>query len=213
MKTFLFTVTMVFCLAGCGTEGDARQPAAAADSSWQADLSLQRFLPSGEGFTWNYFGFAEYVFSIRLDRVLSDDASIVYSVSGMVEDMSDGESGLDFSIHLDYTVSDSTLSVVQTSETSMDNDFSEMVLLRLPLAAGNTWTQIVTNREGEDIELVCGIEDVEEGPPMRVTVRYRDAAGPFYQLRVFEEGVGVVTFEKLFMSPDGDFEIGYSILR
>lgn len=213
MRTVVLPVLLLLFVTACGSGGQTPQTGAPADSAWQADLSLQRLLPSEEGFTWHYFGFAEYVFSMRLDRVLFDDACIVYSVSGMVEDMSDGESGLDFAIRLDYTVSDSTLSVVQTSETSMDNDFSEMVLLRLPLAAGNTWTQTVTNREGQDIELFCGIEDVEEGPPMRVTVRYTDAAGPFYQLRVFEEGVGVVTFEKLFMSPDGDFEIGYSILR
>lgn len=213
MKTDAIPILLLLLFMACGSGGEAPQTGAPADSAWQADLSLQRLLPSEEGFTWHYFGFAEYVFSMRLDRILHDDASIVYYASGMVEDMSDGESGLDFGIDLDYLVSDSALSVVQTSEVSMDNDFPEMVLVRLPLASGNTWTQTVTNLEGEDIELICEIEEVEQGPPMRVTVRYSDAAGPFYQLRVFEEGVGVVTFEKLFMSPDGDFEIGYSILR
>lgn len=188
-------------------------PDAAADSAWQADTSLRSFLPSEAGYTWRYFGFAEYVFSMQLEQVFTDDASIVYAVSGMVEDMSDGESGLDFGIDLYYVVSDSALSAVQTSEVSMDNDFPEMVLLRLPLTVGNTWTQTVANRDGEVVELVCEIEEVEQGPPMRVTVRYSDTAGPFYQLRVFEEGVGVVTFEKLFMSQDDAFEIGYSIFR
>lgn len=213
MKTVVIPMLLLFLLPGCGAAGGSPQPGAAADSSWQADLSLQRLLPSEEGFTWHCFGFAEYGFSMRLDHILNDDASIVYDVNGSVEDMSDGESGLDFGIDLAYTVSDSALSVVQTSDVSMDNDFSEMVLVRLPLTVGNTWTQTVTNSDGQDIELVCEIEEVEDGPPMIVTVRYRDAAGPFYQLRVFEEGVGVVTFEKLFMSPDGDFEIGYSIFR
>jgi len=213
MKTVVIPVLLLLLLPGCGSGGDAPQTGESVDSRWQADLSLQSLLPPEAGYTWNYFGFAEYVFSMQLEQIHTDDASIVYTVSGMVEDMSDGESGLDFGIDLDYVVSDSALSVVQTSEVSMDNDFPEMVLVRLPLAAGNTWTQTVTNLEGEDIELICEIEEVEQGPPMRVTVRYRDAAGPFYQLRVFEEGVGVVTFEKLFMSPDGDFEIGYSIFR
>lgn len=213
MKTVVIPMLSLLLLPGCGPGGDAPQTGAPADSTWQADLSLQRLLPSEAGYTWHYFGFAEYVFSMQLEQVCADDASIVYAVSGMVEDMSDGESSLDFSIDLDYVVSDSALSVVQTSEVSMDNDFSEMVLVRLPLTVGNTWTQTVTNLDGEDVELVCEIEEMEQGPPMRVTVRYRDAAGPYYQLRVFEEGVGVVTFEKLFMSPDGDFEIGYSIFR
>lgn len=213
MKTVSILMLSLFLIPGCGSGGDAPLAGAPADSAWQADLSLQSLLPSEAGYTWHYFGFAEYGFSMKLERVFTEDASIVYSVSGMVEDMSDGESGLDFGIDLDYVVSDSALSVVQTAEVSMDNDFSEMVLVRLPLAVGNTWTQTVTNLEGEDIELICGIEEVEQGPPLRVTVRYRDADGPFYQLRVFEEGVGVVTFEKLFMSPEGDFEIGYSIFR
>lgn len=213
MKIVVIPMLSVFLLPGCGSVGDSPQTGESADSTWQADLSLKSLLPSQAGYTWNYFGFAEYVFSMQLEQVYTDDASIVYAVSGMVEDMSDGESSLDFGIDLDYVVSDSALSVVQTSEVSMDNDFSEMVLVRLPLTVGNTWTQTVTNRDGEDIELVSEIEEVEQGPPMRVTVRYQDTAGPYYQLRVFEEGVGVVTFERLFMSPDGDFEIGYSIFR
>jgi hypothetical protein len=213
MKTVAIPMLSLLLFSGCGSGGDAPQIGAPADSTWQADLSLQSLLPSEAGYTWHYFGFAEYGFSMQLEQVYTDDASILYAVSGMVEDMSDGESSMDFGIDLDYVVSDSALSVIQTSEVSMDNDFSEMVLVRLPITAGNTWTQTVTNRDGEDIELISEIEEVEQGPPMRVTVRYRDAAGPYYQLRVFEEGVGVVSFEKLFMNPDGDFEIGYSILR
>ncbi|MCK7522886.1 MAG: hypothetical protein MZV64_37030 [Ignavibacteriales bacterium] len=68
--------------------------------------------------------------------------------------------------------------MVQTSEVGMDNDFSEMVLVGLPLTVGNTWTQTVTNRDGEETELLCGIEAVEQGPPMLVTVRYQDARRP-----------------------------------
>ncbi|MFO7626534.1 MAG: hypothetical protein R6V62_04685 [Candidatus Fermentibacteraceae bacterium] len=213
MKTVCIPMLSLLLLSGCGSGDETPQTGEPADSTWQADLSLQSLLPSEAGYTWHYFGFAEYVFSMQLEQVYTDDASIVYAVSGMVEDMSDGESDLDFGIDLDYVVSDSTLSMVQTSEVSMDNDFAEMVLVRLPLTAGNTWNQTVTNLDGEYVELVCEIEEVEQGPPMRVTVRYRDTASPFYQFRVFEEGVGVVTFEKLFMSPDGDFEIGYSIFR
>ncbi len=62
----------------------------------------------------------------------------------------------------------------------------------------------------EEIEVICEIEDIEEG---LVTVRYSQTNSSFYQLRVFEEGIGVVTFEKLYISPDGNFEVGYTLFR
>jgi len=128
----------------------------------------------------------------------------------MVEDMSEGEGGGDLSIAMKYLVTDSVLMVVQRAPLAMDNDFTEMELLRLPLETGSSWTQTVTDKDGEEVELICEIEEMEEN---LITLRYSRTDSPFYQLRVFEEGIGVVTFEKLYMSPDGNFEIGYTLFR
>lgn len=207
----LIAMSLLGLLFACSPGGGAND--AAPDSAWHADLSLRCMLPSSQGHTLVYWGFAEYGHEIRLDRMFIDDASVVYVFDGMVSDMSDGEAEGDFGIRLCYTVSDSALSMTQSSEMAMDNDFPEMVLLRLPLTAGNRWSQTVARREGGQVELECVITRVSQGPPMTVTVLYRDADGPFYQKRVFEEGTGITGFEKLFMAPEGDFPIGYTLFR
>ncbi len=181
------------------------------DGSLQAwDLALEDLLPEEEGFIWRYWGFAEYGHWMHLDEIEETGDGTVYRVSGMVEDMSAGEATGDFSISLEYTVSDSVLSVVQRSPMAMDNDFMEMELLRLPISEGNRWSQTAVDMHGAEVRLVCGVEEVGE---RTVTVRYSMPDSPFYQLRVFEEGMGVVTFEKLYISPDGNFEVGYTLFR
>ena len=196
--TILFLVAFV-ALAGWNSENTVTTSA-----------SLESFLPDQPGYRWNYWGFAEYGHWMQLDGISRIEGETVYRVSGMVEDMSEGEAQGDFSIHLKYLVSDSALTVVQHTSLTMDNDFLQMDLLRLPLVTGNSWTQTVQDNNGEEIDLICEIEEIEEG---LVTVRYSQANSPFYQLRVFEEGIGVVTFEKLFINPEGNFEVGYTLFR
>ncbi len=100
--------------------------------------------------------------------------------------------------------------MVQQNSIAMDNDFPRMELLRLPLERGSSWTQTVTDWEGRDVSLYC---EVEEATDSTATVRYSDTDGPFYQLRDFEMGIGMVTFEKLYIMPESSFEIGFTLYR
>lgn len=211
MRKALFPVLLLMVASGCASEKSG-QVSFSGDVSGP-DLSLQCLLPSEQGYRWNYWGFAEYGHWVQLEDMLADQNMILYRVSGMVEDMSGGEAPGDFSIDLKYIVSDSVLSILQPFNLAMDSDFEQMDLVRLPLVQGNSWNQTVMDRDGNEVNLACEIEDIQEGPPRLITVRYRDIGGSFYQLRVFEEGVGVVSFEKPFSCPDGTFEIGYTLYR
>ncbi len=200
MKLVLILFSAAFmAMAGWGDENEGT-----------VSLPLERYLPDQPGYRWNYWGFAEYGHWMQLDEIRSSESGTIFLVSGMVEDMSEGEGGGDLSIAMKYLVTDSVLMVVQRAPLAMDNDFTEMELLRLPLETGSSWTQTVTDKDGEEVELICEIEEMEEN---LITLRYSRTDSPFYQLRVFEEGIGVVTFEKLYMSPDGNFEIGYTLFR
>ncbi len=201
MKTMLILFSVVF----------ATQAGWNSENTGTTSPSLASFLPDQPGYRWAYWGFAEYGHWIQLDGISRVEGETIYSVTGMVEDMSEGEGQRDLSINLKYVVSDSALTLVQhTSLSCMDKDFRQLELLRLPLLAGSSWTQTAQDYNGEDIDLVCEIEEIEEG---LVTVRYSQINSSFYQLRVFEEGIGVVTFEKLFISPEGNFEVGYTLFR
>lgn len=172
--------------------------------------TLERFLPGRPGHVWIYWGFAEYGHRMRLDEIADTEEGRVYRVTGMVEDVSDGESSGDFSLALRYTVTDSSLSVFQRAPLAMDNDFESLELLRLPLSEGSSWTQTATFAHGSETLLICQVTEADGGT---VTVRYSDTESPFYQIRVFEEGLGVTAFEKLYLFPEGDFEMGYFLYR
>lgn len=200
MRTVLILFSVVFmAMAGWGDE-----------ITETTSLPLESYLPDQAGYRWNYWGFAEYGHWMQLDEITRAEGGTVYRVSGMVDDMSEGEGGGDLSISLKYLVTDSAITVVQRSPLAMDNDFQEMELLRLPLETGSSWTQVAINKDGEQVELFCEIEEMEEN---LITVRYSRTDSPFYQLRIFEEGIGVVTFETLYMSPDDNFEIGFTLFR
>ena len=171
---------------------------------------LENLLPDQPGFEWTYWGFAEYGHRMRIESVEETETGRIYRISGMVEDVSDGEAPGDYSLTLWYVVSDSVLSVVQHAQRTMDNDFEEMELLRPPLATGNRWVQTVVDASGAEVELVCEIEEMEEG---RLTVRYSRTDSPFYQIREFEEGLGVTRFAKLYIFAKGSFEMDYLLYR
>ena len=181
-----------------------------AANTYGSTLQLENLLPDQPGFTWTYWGFAEYGHRMRLQSIEATECGKVYLISGMVEDVSDGEAPGDYSVTLRYVVSDSVLSVVQHAPRTMDNDFDEMELLRLPLVTGNRWIQTVVDGSGEEVELVCEIEEMSEG---KLTVRYSRTDSPFYQLREFEQGLGVTRFAKLFIFPEGSFEMDYLLYR
>lgn len=171
---------------------------------------LETWLPAEEGYTWNYFGFAEYGHTMTLTDIISNGTETVYIVEGMVEDVSGGEAQRDFSINLKYTVTDSTLTLSQRAPMIMGSDFQQMELLRLPVEEGASWTQTVADQDGNVIELLCVIEGKTD---QTLTVRYSDTQSEFYHLREFETGTGTITFEKIFMSPEGNFEVGYTLYR
>jgi len=185
-------------------------PVMLAAHSYGSTLQLENLLPDQPGFEWTYWGFAEYGHRMWLESVEETETGRIYRISGMVEDVSDGEAPGDYSMTLRYVVSDSVLSVVQLAQRTMDNDFEEMELLRLPLETGNRWVQTVVDGSGEEVELVCEIEEMAGG---KLTVRYSRTDSSFYQLREFEEGLGVTRFAKLYIFPEGSFEMDYLLYR
>lgn len=201
-KVLCLMLILVFALGvGCAPRSE---PA-------QADLSLQNMLPSNAGFFWIYWGFAEYGHELTLDEILREEGQIRYRLSGVVYDMSGGEAGGDYGISLEYVVSDGELSVSMTSERAMDNDFADMILLKLPLEIGTRWVQDVRDRNGNIVRLSSEIIQVEDGPPRTVTVRYQDENSAFFQQRTFEEGRGLIRFGKLFITEESEFDIGFDL--
>ena len=175
-----------------------------------------KLLPERSGYSWLYSGFAEYNHQMELNEIVTDKGIIKYIIAGNVEDMSDGEAGYGpehYNIDLLYTIEDGALIQTKSENMMMDSEFDKIELIRAPLIKNNKWGQGGVDKSGEYRYLNCEITDINEVAGSKVyTVEYREDNG-YYEIRMIEEGIGVVSFAKLWQTDDGDFEIGYSLSK
>ena len=182
----------------------------------QEDLTLTELLPYKKGYTWDYDGAIEYGHKMELKSIEELAEKVIYTVEGEVEDVSGGESKKDFSLDVTYTVTEDRLTQTVYSETMMDNNFSQIELIRLPLSEGNKWVQKQKNSEGEEISLESSIDSIEKDGNQKVyTVTYEASDSEYYEKRKIKEGVGVIAFEHLYINEDdvnqSNMPMGYEI--
>ncbi|TYQ17789.1 UNVERIFIED_CONTAM: hypothetical protein Cloal_0161 [Acetivibrio alkalicellulosi] len=178
---------------------------------------FKMLLPEKAGYKWIYNGFAEYGHDMELKEITESEDLIYYIIKGKVHDMSDGESGKPedyYDINMMYTIEDGAIIQTNTGKMMMDSKVDSLELIRAPFIKGKSWNQIVQDELGNVRFLISTITDINEVGGAKVyTVEYRDQDTGYYEIRMIEEGVGVVAFTKLFQTDDGDFEIGYSLFR
>ncbi len=171
--------------------------------------NLYNILPQGEDYEWNYYGFAEYGHTMTISNISDDNRE--YSISGQIHDMSGMKSEEELSFYMKYVFEEDAL--IQYKGTKIiDSDFARIELIKAPLNMGNTWTQKVTAKSGETLNLKCEIVDLEyEDDKGIYTVRYDSIDGDYYEIRKIKEGVGVIYFEKPIDSNDSKITFNYSL--
>ncbi|MBM7582757.1 hypothetical protein JOD02_001626 [Caldicoprobacter guelmensis] len=173
---------------------------------------ITQLLPARPDYQWSYNGFAEYGHRMVLQDISKQDDVIIYHVKGEVDDMSGGESNQDLSFSVTYTVKPGVLIQNKTGRAMMDTSFKDLELIRTPLQKGNSWIQETTKEDGTPVTLKTTITDVKEENGQKIyTVVYKDTQSEYYEKREIKEGVGVLSYEKLYMDPNGNFTIGYYI--
>lgn len=180
------------------------------EPSYQKE-ALSKLLPSAPGYRWIYNGFAEYDHTMTLNAITDEAGRRTYQVTGMVGDPSGGESKADRTITLKYIIEKTSLIQEKQEQVMMDSKFNRMTLIKTPLEEGNYWIDRVTDKAGKTTELSAQITKIEILPSSakQYTVRYKDNASAYYEQRVIREGVGVVSFEKLFEIGEEPFSAGY----
>jgi copper amine oxidase-like protein len=97
---------------------------------------LSKLLANSKGFKWNYNGFAEYGHIMKLEDIVDEDNKREYIINGEVGDPSGGESDIDRSLHIKYTIKDNKLIQEKTEKSMMDSKFDKLTLIQAPLVAG-----------------------------------------------------------------------------
>jgi hypothetical protein len=175
------------------------------------NLTLSGLLPQKKGFKWRYFGFAEYGHEMTLDSIIKKNGSTTYTISGMIDDMSGGEAGNDYSMALEYVITEGKLIQNSINGKNMDSQFKNLILLQTPLEKGSTWTQKAVNKDNVEVELECTIKDVKENGYKTYVVRYVQKDGDYFEEREIREDSGIVSFTMPFVSGADRFEIGFSL--
>jgi hypothetical protein len=190
------------------------QVASINEPTYEVD-ALSELLPDATGYEWKYEGFAEYGHSATLDSIVDEASKRIYRVSGMVDDMSDGESDKDYSIDLNYTIEGNSLIQTKEEEVMMDSKFDQLTLIQTPLVIGTYWTDQARDKDGV-LQTINGQIMKAELTNMGVkeyTVRHKQVGSDYYEQRVIRENIGVVSFEKLFELGEEPFTAGYSLFN
>jgi len=174
--------------------------------------ALAALLPTEIGHTWIYSGFAEYGHSMTLDRIEEASNRRTYVISGEVTDSADGEGNIGRDIALNYILQGNALIQEKTAKMMLDSKFDRLTLIETPLVAGTTWTETLMDQSGRTAKVDAIIQKVEilEGKK-QFTVRHQETGSAYYEVRVFREGAGVLSFEKLLQLPDDSFSVSYSL--
>ncbi|MDO9593279.1 MAG: GerMN domain-containing protein [Erysipelotrichaceae bacterium] len=173
--------------------------------------ALSALLPSEIGYSWIYNGFAEYGHTMTLNSITDELTRRVYTITGEVDDMSDGESLISGALSIKYILTGNALIQEKTELRMLDSKFNRLTLIKTPLVAGTTWTETLTDKYGKSAKIDAIIKKVEivDGTKKQYTVYYDDVNSAYFEERVIKEGVGVVSVEKLLELTDMSFPAGY----
>ena len=179
------------------------------DITNQTDLS--RLLPESKGFIWRYDGFAEYSHQMQLESINDLDQKREYVITGEVGDPSGGESNLDRSISIKYTIDGHKIIQEKVESAMLDSKFNKITLIQTPLSVGNSWQEQVVDKQGKVTTLKAFIQKIEivEDGFKQYTVRYDDVNSSYYEERVIKENIGVINVEKLLELQDSSFPVSY----
>jgi len=181
------------------------------DIANQAD-QLAGLLPESKGFIWRYDGFAEYSHQMQLESIVDQDQKREYVIIGEVGDPSGGESNLDGSIGIKYTIDVHRIIQEKVESAMLDSKFNKITLIQTPLLVGNLWQEEVVDKVTTLKSFIQKVEIVEDGFK-QYTVRYDDVNSSYYEERVIKENIGVVNFEKLLELQDSSFPASYFLFE
>jgi hypothetical protein len=179
-------------------------------------ITPEDLLPSFNNFRWAYHGIAEYGHDMSVTSIEVAEDTLHYFIQGNVHDASGGESEVDFSLQLKYTVTAIELLQRKSEQVMMDSAFDEIQLITTPLEEGHTWQQEVEGKDSPPTTLESSIIQVQTSDRGRVyTVRHEDINSSYFEQREIQEGLGVISFEKLMENEETgeSYTVGYSLFK
>lgn len=204
-KLIIFTILtlLILTMVACNSD-DTPESNIVSDE-------LIKLLPT-EGFKWTYLGSDDYHHEMVLESITGDTAQKIYRINGEVAVTSNDDKSKDHTIEVYYEVNSDSIVQKISSETSLDNEFNTLTLIKLPLEEGTKWTETVKDLSGKKVTVDCEIylaQETDNG--MKYEVSYRNKKDDYTETRQFIESLGVVSFTKKIMIGDDKITFGYGL--
>lgn len=225
----LLGLILVFSLAGCGSDAPEKTEEKAESTVEQTvddslsnqgedemavvdeGAQLKSFLPE-EGFLSIYNGTAE---SGRVQKIMTveiDGDKTIYSIKGYRDDMSGTKSVDQLTVEYKYVLDDTAIKQELIKGGDVDLNVKSLTILKTPVEVGNTWTETVESLAGKMIEVQSTIKSIDENDGMKqYTVETKHMDSGDVETRVFEEGLGVTNYSRLYA--ENDFEFFFFIYK
>ncbi|MCT4634191.1 MAG: hypothetical protein N4A76_15890 [Firmicutes bacterium] len=226
----LIGLTLVFSLAGCGSDAPAKSDEAgetpveqgseaggenqgteegvvvgAAEDTVAAEGGLAALLPQ-EGYLAVYSGTAESGRVQKINSVEVNGDKTVYSIKGYRDDMSGTASVDQLTVEYNYLLDANSIKQELVKGGDVDLNVKNLTILKMPLEVGNQWSETVESSDGKMVEVQSSIKSIDENEgAIQYTVETKLMDSGDIETRVFEEGSGVVNYSRLYAENEFEF--------
>lgn len=178
------------------------------------DSKLAELFPTAEGTKWEYYGTGDYAQHMTLDKVYEVNSQKVLKIKGEVDDLSGGDSNLDYGLEVTYSIESDRVKQSKISDVMMDSEYDQLTLIMSPLVVGTTWSEETVDSQGKKIKVqgeIIEIEEADEGTIYKVL--YTESHSDYSEVRKIQKGKGVIDFIKTLKYQDQTLEISYHLYR
>lgn len=212
MRKKLIVLSALFLIGVILTACGGKEEEATVVVTGSYDKILSDLFPQEEGWYWEYKGSADYAHHMHLDKVYEAGSQKVLTVSGEVNNMSNGDAHSDYSLEVTYAIEGDRIVQTKLSDAMMDSEYDKITLIMSPLTVGTSWKETVVDSQGKKIEVQSEIIDVEDHPDGKIyKIIYKETNSDYSEVRKIQEKRGVIDFVKTMKYADQSMEIRYSL--
>lgn len=195
--SFVCIVSLSIMLSACRNDKDVKLK--------PYDPILAEYLPTDVA---AFLGDGGYYHVVKELEKTESTSAIQVELNGEILDNSSGVSQKDYLFDMQITVDHEKMTLTYSGSELNESEFSEVVLLKLPLEVGNTWTFSARNKADKTVKVTAKIVEVDENQDIKVKYSIKDG---YYEERILAKGMGVTDFVRLVQFGKESTWTGYHI--
>lgn len=172
---------------------------------------LKEYLPNNQS-SWQYEGTGNYYHVMSIEDIITLEKGIVYKITGEVHSLSSDDKFNDYEFSLRYILDNEGLRQEKNENNMLDSKFDSLYLIKFPIKQGNTWSEIVFDKEGKKRKInatIVSINNIENNK--KINVLYEERGSNYYEKRTIESGKGITDFIKNIEYDNTQYQVGYKL--